>query len=91
MKEREYEKIIKAICNSNRKKIIELLDKSKTEMCVNHISSDLGIAQSLTSQQLKYLEVRDIVNGYRVGKTICYKLCKNDTTKKILKIINILK
>jgi len=91
MKEKEYEKIIKAICNNNRKNIIELLQNAKNEMCVNHISTDLGISQSLTSQQLKYLEMRDIVHGYRVGQTICYKLCKNDVTKKIIKVINILK
>ncbi|MDQ3239715.1 MAG: metalloregulator ArsR/SmtB family transcription factor [bacterium] len=91
MKEKEYKKIIKAICNNNRKNIIELLNNAKNEMCVNHISDDLGMSQSLTSQQLKYLEARDIVYGYRVGKTICYKLCKSDVTKKIIKIINILK
>ena len=90
MKDKEYEKIIKAICNKNRKDIIDLLRKTKTEMCVNHISGDLGISQSLTSQQLKYLEARDIIFGYRVGKTTCYKLCNNEITKKIIKIIKIL-
>lgn len=90
MKDKEYEKIIKTICNKNRKDIIVLLKNAKTEMCVNHISEDLGISQSLTSQQLKYLEARDIISGYRVGKTTCYKLCSNEITKKIIKIINIL-
>ena len=90
MKDKEYEKIIKAICNVNRKDIILLLKNAKTEMCVNHISSDLGMSQSLTSQQLKHLEARDIIYGYRVGKTTCYKLCSNEITKKVIKIINIL-
>ena len=90
MKDKEYEKIIKAICNKRRKDIIVLLKNSKTEMRVKHISEDLGISQSLTSQQLKYLEVRDIISGYRVGKTTCYKLCSNEIAKKIIKIINIL-
>ncbi|NCS98732.1 winged helix-turn-helix transcriptional regulator [Candidatus Parcubacteria bacterium] len=90
MNDKEYEKIIKAICNTNRKDIIVLLKNAKTEMCVNHISKDLEMSQSLTSQQLKYLEARDIVYGYRVGKTTCYKLCSNDITKKVIKIINIL-
>lgn len=90
MNEKEYQKIIKAICNTNRKNIILLLKNAKTEVCVNNISKDLGIAQSLTSQQLKYLEAQDIVCGYRVGKTICYKLCSNEIVTKIIKIINIL-
>lgn len=90
MNDKEYQKIIKAICNTNRKDIIVLLKSAKTEMCVNHISKDLEMSQSLTSQQLKYLEARDIVYGYRIGKTTCYKLCSNDITKKVIKIINIL-
>jgi DNA-binding transcriptional ArsR family regulator len=91
MTDKEYEKAIKSICNINRKNIIELLFDSKSEVCVNHISRSLGISQSLTSQQLKHLESADIICGNRVGKTICYKLCKNDFTKKIIKIIKILK
>ena len=90
MKDKEYEKITKAICNKNRKNIIWLLKNAKNEMCVNHISDDLNMSQSLTSQQLKYLEARDIIYGHRVGKTTCYKLCKNDITKKVLQIIKIL-
>jgi len=90
MREKQDEKIIKAICNKKRKDIIWLLKNAKTEMCVNHISNDLEMSQSLTSQQLKYLEARDIVYGYRVGKTTCYKLCNNEITKKVIKIIKIL-
>ncbi len=90
MIDKEYQKIIKAICNTNRKDIIVLLKNAKTEMCVNHISKDINMSQSLTSQQLKYLEAREIVYGYRVGKTTCYKLCNNEITKKIIQIIKIL-
>jgi len=90
MNEKQYQKIIKSICNTNRKNIILLLKNAKTEMCVNHISKDLDMSQSLTSQQLKYLEVRDIISGYRVGKTTCYKLCSNESVTKIIKIITIL-
>ena len=90
MTDKEYQKIIKAICNTNRKDIIVLLKNAKTEMCVNHISKDLEMSQSLTSQQLKYLEARDIVYGYRIGKTTFCKLCSSDMVKKIIKIINIL-
>ena len=89
-KEKEYTKITKIISNKNRGDIIFLLRSAKTEMCVNHISKDLGISQSLTSQQLRYLEGRDVIYGYRVGKTTCYKLCKNEITDKIIKIIKII-
>ena len=90
MTDKEYERTIKAISNKTRKDIVVLLKNAKTEMCVNHISRDLKTSQSLTSQQLKYLEAREVIYGYRVGRTTCYKLCSNAITKKILKIINIL-
>jgi DNA-binding transcriptional ArsR family regulator len=90
MTDKTYDKIIKALANKHRKNIIVILKNARTEMCVNHLSDELRISQSLTSQQLKYLESRDIVTGYRVGKTTCYKLCKNDITQTVLKIIKLL-
>ena len=87
---KEFNKIIKTICNEGRANIILLLHSSKTEMCVNEISLAVEMSQSLTSHQLGYLESRDLICGHRVGKTICYKLCDNSITKKTVKVIKTL-
>jgi len=87
---KDYTKIIKAIANENRKDIIYLLYNSKERMCVNEISSAIGISQSLTSHQLKHLESINLIEGERVGQTICYHYCKNDISKRTIKVINAL-
>jgi DNA-binding transcriptional ArsR family regulator len=87
---KEYIRIIKTLSNENRRDIIMLLNSAKKEMCVHEISSSVGMSQSLTSHQLKYLESADMIEGERVGQTICYKLCKNDICKKTIKVIKTL-
>ncbi len=87
---KQYLKITKAVCNEKRADIIILLHSSNKEMCVNEISSSVKMSQSLTSHQLKYLESNNIIEGHRVGQTICYKLCDNQITKKTVKIIKTL-
>ena len=87
---KEYLKIIKTLSNERRRDILLLLQKSKIEMCVNEISGHIGMSQSLTSHQLRYLESRDLIHGHRVGQTICYQLCDNEITRKTLKVIETL-
>lgn len=65
--------IFKALSNSIRLKIvIGLLEKS--ECNVNLMAEKLGISQPNVSQHLTILKNAGIIEGYRKGTQICYKV-----------------
>ena len=64
--------IMKLLGNENRLKILCFL--SDEELSVSEIESLTGIAQSLISQNLKTLELNNIVSARREGKWIFYKI-----------------
>lgn len=58
--------------DSTRLKIIfSLMDK---ELCVNDISTELGMSQSSISHQLKILRQNKIVKNRKTGKQVFYSL-----------------
>lgn len=65
----------KALSDSTRIKIINLLEKH--ELCVCDIAVILNMTKSATSHQLKYLREIDIVKNRRVGKEVFYTLADN--------------
>jgi len=83
-------KILKTLTNEHRLNIIQLLHTSKKDMCVGEISETIGISQSLTSHQLRHLEEVDLIEGERIGQTVCYRFKKNEVSKKVIKIIQLL-
>ena len=83
--------LLKILCNEHRLKIIKLLLSEKGgALCVGKITEEIGISQSLTSQNLSFLQTHEIIEGDRSGQTICYKMRNNELTNKIKKIIDIL-
>lgn len=82
--------LAKTLANPTRLAILELLFEKRAHLCVNEIAEHVGISQSLASHQLAYLEARGVVDGHRVGKTMCYVLQKNATVTKLGRIITIL-
>lgn len=73
--------IFKALSNSIRLKIvIGLLEKS--ECNVNLMAEKLGISQPNVSQHLTILKNAGIIEGYRKGTQICYKV-----TNKVVAMI----
>lgn len=86
-----YQTILKILSNQNRFMIISLLADSKKDLCVNEIASKVGISQSLASHQLSYLEARGLVEGARMGQTICYELSAQSITQKTVKVIKFLR
>lgn len=65
--------IFKALSNNIRLKIvIGLLEKS--ECNVNLMAEKLGISQPNVSQHLTILKNAGIIEGYRKGTQICYKV-----------------
>lgn len=70
----ELSEIFKALSDPSRLKIIRLLAKSKTPLCVNALTSQLGITQSAVSQHLKVLRQNKLVISERRGYFIHYTL-----------------
>ncbi len=77
--------IFKALSSSTRLKIvIGLIEKH--ECNVNKMAEGLGIAQPNVSQHLTILKNAGVIEGYRKGNQICYKVV-NEFVIKILKIM----
>jgi ArsR family transcriptional regulator len=79
--------IFKALaCETRLKIVIGLLDKK--ECNVNLMSEKLGLAQPNVSQHLTILKNAGIIEGYRKGKQICYKIV-DEKTEQIIKALKI--
>lgn len=86
----EQIQIGKIISNSNRLQILKYLFEATQEVCVYQISQKVGISQSLASHQLAYLSARGVVEGYRVGQTMCYKIVNSKYAHVLSHVVKIL-
>ncbi|MEI8129226.1 MAG: metalloregulator ArsR/SmtB family transcription factor [bacterium] len=77
--------IFKALSSSTRLKIVVGLIE-KHECNVNKMAEGLGIAQPNVSQHLSILKNAGVIEGYRKGNQICYKVV-NEFVIEILKNI----
>lgn len=68
----EFVKVMKALSDLNRVKLLKLLQKRK--MCVCEIQAALGIAQPTASKHLKVLEAAGLVEGEKDGLWVNYSL-----------------
>lgn len=68
----EMSALFKAISDSTRIKIVEVLKDN--ELCVCDISVILNMTKSAVSHQLKYLKTRNLIKARRKGKEIWYSL-----------------
>lgn len=73
----------KALSDSTRVKIINLLDR--TELCVCDISAVLNMTKSAVSHQLKNLKDAEIVKSRKAGKEVFYSL-SDEHVKKVFEI-----
>ncbi len=86
----ESVRIMRILANANRLRIVETLLASKKDMCVKEIAIAVGISQSLASHQLANLSAYEVIEGHRMGHTMCYVPAKNVFAKKLFKVIKIL-
>ena len=75
--------LYKALSDSTRIKIINLLEKN--ELCVCDISVILNMTKSAVSHQLKNLREMNLINAKRKGKEIWYTLA-DDHVKEVFDI-----
>ncbi len=83
MNAEKYAEIFKALAHPIRLKIACGLMK-KDECCVSTMVEKLAIAQPTISQHLNVMKNAGIIEGYRNGNQICYKLISTDVRKIIM-------
>jgi ArsR family transcriptional regulator len=69
---RQFIKVMKALSDPNRVKIVKLLQQKV--MCVCEIQESLGLAQSTASKHLKILEDADLITYSKEGLWVNYRL-----------------
>lgn len=69
---REFIKVMKALSDPNRVKIIKLLQRRV--LCVCEIQETLGLAQSTVSKHLKILEEAGLISYLKEGPWVNYRL-----------------
>ena len=69
---KEFIRVMKALSDPNRVKIIKMLGKK--ELCVCETTSILNLAQPTVSKHLKVLEDAGLVTSWREGSWVNYKI-----------------
>ena len=64
--------ILKTVAHPLRLRIVDLLTEG--ERTVGDIQNNLGVSQSLTSQQLSLMKSRGVLKSRRVGKLTYYSI-----------------
>jgi ArsR family transcriptional regulator len=77
--------ILKSIAHPLRLRIAELLQGG--EMSVGQIQSELGVSQSLTSQQLLLMKAKGILRSRKNGKSVHYFIAR----PQVIQVIECLK
>ena len=73
---KEFIKIMKALSDPNRVKMIKLLQRRV--LCVCEIQETMGLAQSTASKHLKILEDAGLITYSREGLWVNYRLADGD-------------
>jgi ArsR family transcriptional regulator len=82
---RQAERLMGAIGDSNRIKILLLL--SKREMCVCELESALGMTQPTASHHLGILELAGLVERRKRGRWVFYKALDSVTLELLRKLV----
>jgi ArsR family transcriptional regulator, arsenate/arsenite/antimonite-responsive transcriptional repressor len=86
---RKVVKIMKALGDRNRMRIIKLL-QHKNGICVCEIQKLLGVGQSTTSRHLRILEEADLLYSEREGKWVNFFLNERNQSSEIRSILTML-
>lgn len=78
---RDFIRVMKALSDPNRVRIIKLLQLK--ELCVCELQELLGLAQSTVSKHLKLLDEADLIQSRREGAWVIYGVSKASSSKHI--------
>ena len=85
---KEYLKVIKALSDGNRTKIVKML--AQKEMCVCEMKTALKMAQPSVSKHLKILEEAGLVESRKEGMWVNYSLPENQETSYAKHMLEVL-
>jgi ArsR family transcriptional regulator len=86
---RKAVKIMKAVGDRNRMRIIKLL-QHKNGSCVCEIQKLLGVGQSTTSRHLRILEEAELIYSEREGKWVNFFLNERSKSPEVRSILRTL-
>jgi len=75
------------LSDPTRFQILDLLFRTKKELCVGEIADAVGISHSAASHQLDKLETRGIVLCSRKGQMMCYEVNQNSLTRQLQRVM----
>jgi ArsR family transcriptional regulator len=78
-------KIMKALSDPNRVKMIKLLQRRV--LCVCEIQGTMGLAQSTASKHLKILEDAGLITCSRQGLWVNYRLADGDRSPYVVNLL----
>jgi ArsR family transcriptional regulator len=82
---RDFIKVMKALSDSNRIKMIKLLQRRV--LCVCEIQEAMGLAQSTASKHLKILEEAGLITYSREGLWVNYRLADGDRNPYVASLL----
>ncbi|RJR25114.1 MAG: ArsR family transcriptional regulator [Desulfobacteraceae bacterium] len=77
---KDFLKVMKALSDSNRVRILKMLQHKGDGMCVCEIQAALGIAQPSVSKHLKILEGAGLVGFKKDGLWVNYYLAQGNSS-----------
>lgn len=81
--------ILSALGDPGKFRIFKLLMEHH-DICVTDVANIFGITVSAASQQLRVLEMLELVEKTKMGQMVCYKLKKdNSIVEQLIQFINI--
>jgi len=81
----QVEKLFRALADSNRLRIVNIL--SHRELCVCDLQAVLGLAQPFISRHLAHLRRAGLVHDRRKGARVCYSLALEDELSHALRAL----
>jgi ArsR family transcriptional regulator, arsenate/arsenite/antimonite-responsive transcriptional repressor len=82
---REFIKVMKALSDPNRVKMIKLLQRRV--LCVCEIQEALGLAQSTASKHLKILEEAELITYSKDGLWVNYQLANGGKSPYVASLL----
>lgn len=82
---REFIKVMKALSDPNRVKMIKLLQRRM--LCVCEIQEALGLAQSTASKHLKILEEAELITCSKDGLWVNYQLANGGKSPYVASLL----
>ncbi len=86
---RQFIKIMKALSDPNRVKVLKLLQHRV--LCVCEIREALGLAQSTVSKHLKILEEAGLITFYKDGLWVNYRLADGSSSPYAARLLESLR